>query len=87
MPAVLENLIVYFEEKYQCAGFCDQALFFYSLPITEGPPSRSCLEPFLDEIEIYFKNFGAVMIVTGVLLLSMTCCACPVSRYKKNQVS
>ena len=37
------QFIEYFEKNYQCSGVCESAMFFYTLPMSEGPPDETCM--------------------------------------------
>ena len=37
------DLVEYFETKFTCSGVCEKSLFFFTLPMKEGPPSETCL--------------------------------------------
>lgn len=77
-----DRLITYFEQKYDCSGFCYPALFYYSQPVTKGLPQEGCLKGFLEDIDREMLDLGIVFIVTAVILTFMLCCACPVCCYQ-----
>jgi len=61
--------ITYFEGKYTCSGICNEGLFYYSLPLSDGPPTKHCLTFMKDEIGNRMTYLGVAGIVIGVLML------------------
>lgn len=43
-PAAL-SLLINFEQKYQCSGFANIPLFYYSQNLSYGIPNVTCLSP------------------------------------------
>ena len=37
------GFIEFFENSYACSGICEEAMFFYTLPLSDGPPENTCL--------------------------------------------
>lgn len=68
-----------FENKYSCSGFCDVPLFYFSKPVTDGPPSRDCaeavIEDLTDSVEIsVFALLGAITFWMAALAAIPNCC-------------
>jgi hypothetical protein len=68
------NLLNYFEQKYTCSGICSPALFYYSLPLTEGVPSATCLSFLKEEIGSSLTYLGVASIVVGIVILLIFIC-------------
>lgn len=60
--------LTYFEAKYTCSGFCNPGLFYYSLDLTEGIPTTSCLIYLKTEIGDSLTYLGVTSIICGVLM-------------------
>lgn len=61
--------ITYFEGKYTCSGICNPGLFYYSLDVEAGPPTKSCLQFMKTEIGDRMTYLGVASLVIGILLL------------------
>lgn len=62
------KVISFFESKYTCSGICEKALFYYSLELTTGIPTKSCLASVNEEIRMSLAYVGITVVVTGVLM-------------------
>ena len=59
----------YFEEAYGCSGICKAALFYYSLPVTQGKPEKVCLMHLKEEVQSNLAYMGIAAIVAGLVML------------------
>ena len=66
-------LYQYLEDEFNCSGICRPALFYFSNPISFGPPKNTCLK----QVVTLFKNdaqpFAMMSIVTAVLFIVVFC--------------
>ena len=62
------KVIDFFESKYTCSGICEKALFYYTLDISEGIPTKTCLRGVNEEIRMSLAYVGITVVVTGVLM-------------------
>lgn len=64
------------EEKYKCAGICEKGLFYVTKKLSDGPPTKSCVQAFADEVG---SNAGvaAVAFVTAIVLIIAAIAAIP----------
>jgi hypothetical protein len=72
------EIVTHFEDKYKCSGLCDTSLFYYTQSITEGPPTRACLLPAVDDISKSMQNLGTLFILTGILFFFMIFISIPI---------
>ena len=68
------EFIEFFEAEYQCAGICSPALFSWSVSVTQGKPTQTCLISIKDDISTVFMILGLVTFLSGVLLLCVFIC-------------
>jgi len=68
------EFIEFFESEYQCAGICTEALFSWSVSVTQGRPTETCLISIKDDISTVFMILGLVTFLSGVLLLCVFVC-------------
>lgn len=61
------KVVTWFENKYTCSGICNTALFYYSLPLSEGIPDETCLTHLKQEIGDTMTYLGVAAVVIGVL--------------------
>jgi len=62
------DFITFFEGKFACSGICEKALFFYTLPMSEGPPKTTCLSNMKDEIEHNLTYMGITATTCGLVM-------------------
>jgi hypothetical protein len=62
------DFITFFEGKFACSGICEKALFFYTLPMSEGPPTTTCLSNMKDEIEHNLTYMGITATTCGLVM-------------------
>jgi len=67
------TVLSYFEKKYACSGVCTAALFYYSLPLEQGPPNQVCLMFLKNEIGSSLIYLGSVSIAGGVVMALIWC--------------
>lgn len=68
------EFIEFFEGEYQCAGICSSALFSWSVSVTQGRPTQTCLISIKDDISTVFMVLGLVTFLSGVVLLCVFIC-------------
>lgn len=74
-----------FEKDLNCAGICVTPLFFLTKDIKAGPPTKDCMQGFVDK---YGGNMalGAVAFITAIVLICAGICAIPLcTGYSKNE--
>jgi hypothetical protein len=68
----------YFEGLFECSGMCKTGLFYYSRPISDGRPPKTCMTYLKDEISnnltylgicTFFSSIGVFCAFTGQYLL------------------
>jgi len=57
------------EEMFQCSGMCRPALFYHSLPVSEGYPVQTCVQEYKEFIDDGGINFARSSVATGVMCL------------------
>jgi hypothetical protein len=73
------------EEKLSCAGACKVPLFYVTRDLSAGKPERDCVNALFDELQGGAQPAGYVCLITGILLLLTTICACPLCTGYKEQ--
>lgn len=63
------SFIEFFEEKYSCSGICDEAMFFYTLPLSKGPPASTCLGYMKKAIAHNLTYMGIAGTLAGIIML------------------
>jgi len=58
-----------FEKKYMCSGICESSLFFFTLDVTEGMPTSTCLVQMQKEMGAQFYPIGVACIASGAVML------------------
>ena len=66
---ILVDLLNFFEKKYDCAGVCAPALFYFSRSVELGKPKGSCIGNLKDELNESFTGLGTATFISGILLL------------------
>ena len=54
---------------FECSGMCRPALFYHSLPVSEGYPVQTCVQEFKEFVDDGAVSFAQASVVTGVLSL------------------
>ena len=62
------DMLIGFEEKFDCSGYCDMGEYFISKDLKEGRPQKECVEGLLGGFGKKAKPAGYVTIVAGLLL-------------------
>lgn len=57
------------EKKMKCAGVCKPALFYVTLPVSEGRPEIDCVNGMFDTLQSGSKGAGAIGVIAGAILL------------------
>lgn len=68
------DFITFFEGKFACSGICERALFFYTLPMADGPPKSTCLNNMKEEIEHNLTYMGMTATTCGLVMLLTWIC-------------
>jgi hypothetical protein len=53
----------------KCAGVCKPALFYVTLPVSEGKPEADCVNATFDTLQSSSKGAGAIGVIAGIILL------------------
>lgn len=73
------DLLEWAEEKFNCAGFCEENNFYMFSDIdTDNSPDNVCRDELKDWVEDYFIVFGVVLLFVGLLLLLVPICTAKV---------
>jgi len=64
------DFITFFEGKFACSGICEKALFFYTLPMSDGPPTETCLSNMKKEIEHNLTYMGITSTLCGLTMFA-----------------
>lgn len=67
-------LMSYFESKYTCSGICNPALWYYSLNLSVGIPTKNCLIYLKQEVGDHLVYLGITSLVTGFILFFVWIC-------------
>ena len=68
------KFITFFESKFTCSGICETSMFYYTLPLSEGPPTTTCLSYMKTEIENNLTYMGMASLVCGFIMLVTWLC-------------
>jgi hypothetical protein len=68
------KLIKYFEEKYTCSGICKTPLFYFSLDLSQGIPSSTCLMSLKREVQSSVAFLGVTAIIIGIIMFFVWTC-------------
>lgn len=68
------KLIKYFEDKYTCSGICKTPLFYYSLDLSQGIPSTTCLMSLKQEVQSSVGYLGVTGIIIGIVMFFVWTC-------------
>jgi len=63
------GFIDYFEDEYECSGICSEAMFFYTLPLSDGPPSTTCLSHMKAKIKHNLTYMGIAGTLAGLIMV------------------
>ena len=59
------------EDDYECSGLCQPALFYFSRPIHEGPPIRTCASKFKHILKKQAEPFAVSAMIAAFLCLGL----------------
>lgn len=59
------------EDDYNCSGMCYPGLFYFTNPISYGPPKDTCMNVFLTHMNNEARSFAVIQILTGSLCLGL----------------
>ena len=76
------NLIKGFEQKFSCSGICDTQLFYYTRPMSKGPPKSTCILHMKDQIANNLTYMGMSSTMCGLIMIFMW--ICQYSLWKRN---
>ena len=68
------DLVEYFETKFTCSGVCEKSLFFFTLPMKEGPPTETCLTYMKEQIADNLTYMGMTVQLCSLVMLFTWCC-------------
>lgn len=68
---MLVDLVSFFEDRYDCAGVCSPALFYFSKSVELGKPGGSCIGNLKDELNEQFIGLGSATFISGILFLAI----------------
>jgi small neutral amino acid transporter SnatA (MarC family) len=68
------KFITFFEEKWTCSGICSSSMFYYTLPMSAGPPTETCLTYMKDEIQNNLTYMGMASLLCGIVMIVTWLC-------------
>jgi len=68
------KFITFFEEKWTCSGICANSMFYYTLPMSQGPPTETCLVHMKDEIQNNLTYMGMASLLCGLVMVVTWLC-------------
>ena len=68
------NLIQGFEQKFSCSGICDTQLFYYTRPMSKGPPESTCILHMKNQIANNLTYMGMSSTMCGLIMIFMWLC-------------
>ena len=71
------EFVAAFEKEFDCGGVCKVPLFYMSRPISDGPPTRGCVEQAAKGMASKLGTVGWVALLTGLMMLIGMIGACP----------
>lgn len=64
----LFGVVEWLESTYECSGFCVPDMFFYTLPLSLGVPTTSCIGPLSQDFGGVFGRIGMAGVLCGIVL-------------------
>ena len=61
--------MAFLESKFGCSGICESGLFYFSQPITKGPPTGTCLNKIRVYVQENSNGLGGISTFTGLISL------------------
>jgi hypothetical protein len=61
-----QQIIATIEKAFECTGLCDYGNFYFALPITNGPPTKACLDSFKKLYNNVTLNIGIVLVFSFI---------------------
>jgi len=68
------EFITYFEKEFTCSGICSTSLFYYTLPMAEGPPTTTCLFHMKEVISNNLTYMGIAATLVGLVMIVTWLC-------------
>jgi len=68
------KFITFFEKKWTCSGICSSSMFYYTLPMSDGPPKETCLLHMKDEIQNNLTYMGMASLLCGLVMIVTWLC-------------
>lgn len=68
------TFIDYFEDTFTCSGICSSSLFYYTLPMSTGPPTTTCLVHMKDKISNNLTYMGMSATLCGLIMVITWLC-------------
>lgn len=68
------EFITFFEANWPCSGICDQALFYYTLPMSDGPPAETCLATLKEQVQNNLTYYGITCTIAGIIMFLTWIC-------------
>lgn len=57
------------EDDFNCSGMCSPSLFYFTRPLEEGPPQKTCLFSMKNALTNSSRSFAYTSVLTGVTAL------------------
>lgn len=68
------KFITFFEKTWTCSGICEKSLFYYTLPMADGPPQVTCLSYMKEEISNNLTYMGLASVLCGLVMIVTWLC-------------
>lgn len=69
------------ETNYKCGGICDPSLFFVATSVSDGPPTKDCVDAITDEGN-WDSNYGVAIVAfaTAIIMIFAAIAGIPLCR-------
>lgn len=68
------KFLTYFESTFTCSGICESSMFYFTLPMADGPPSSTCLLHMKEVIANNLTYMGMTSTVCGFIMFFIWIC-------------
>jgi len=65
------DLVSYLELEFTCSGVCEPGLFYWTLPLSEGIPTTTCVSVLQDNLGNAGRAFGFLLTLTTIIMIGM----------------
>jgi hypothetical protein len=65
------DLVNYLEGEYKCSGVCDPGYFYWTLGLSSGIPTTTCVSVLEDNLGNAGRAFGVLLFLTTAIMIGM----------------